>query len=237
MNDYNYQTENETASARGGHFPGLLLPPVLVLFIGLLISLISSGMVINQSVIAESNSDVPDLSGVPVINNTPSDLSGVFTPEVHFWASDIDRWSMETGLDKNMIATVMQIESCGDPAATSGAGAMGLFQVMPFHFLTSDDPYAPDTNAARGLAYLVKALEASNGDARLAFAGYNGGISVISLSEDNWAPETQRYAYWAAGIYSEASQGLGVSDRLQEWLGSGGASLCAQAANRVGMTP
>ena len=237
MNEYLNLNENETASKRGGSFPGLLLPPFLVIVIGLLISLISSGIVINQSVIAESNGDNSGQSILPINENSSSLLAVVFTPEIQDWSSEIERWSIETGLDKNIIATVMQIESCGDPDATSGAGAMGLFQVMPFHFLPSDDPYSPDINALRGLAYLEKSLEASNGDVRLAFAGYNGGISMISQPEDTWAPETQRYAYWASGIYSEASQGSGTSDRLQEWLGSGGASLCNQAANRLGLIP
>jgi hypothetical protein len=237
MNEYYDPDENETASLRGGRFPGLLLPPFLVLVIGLLIGLISSGIVINQSVIAESGGNIPGQSITTIIENSSSLLAGLFTPEIQYWGSEIESWSIETGLDANLIATVMQIESCGDPDATSGAGAMGLFQVMPFHFLSSDDPYIPETNALRGLAYLKKSLEASNGDVRLAFAGYNGGISVIYKSEDAWAAETQRYAYWASGIYSEASQGAGTSARLQEWLGSGGASLCSQAANRLGLNP
>lgn len=237
MKEYYHHDENETASLRGGRFPGLLLPPFLVIVIGLLIGLISSGMVINQSVIAESGGDIPGQSIIPINENSSSLLSGVFTPEIQYWGSEIERWSIETGLDINLIATVMQIESCGDPDATSGAGAMGLFQVMPFHFLSSDDPYIPETNVLRGLAYLKKSLEASNGDVRLALAGYNGGISVIYKSEDSWAAETQRYAYWASGIYSEATQGVGTSARLLEWLGSGGASLCNQAASRLGLLP
>jgi soluble lytic murein transglycosylase-like protein len=64
----------------------------------------------------------------------------------------------------------MQIESCGDPRARSRAGAMGLFQVMPYHFAGGDDPYNPDTNAVRGLAYLKRSLDTANGDPRLALA-------------------------------------------------------------------
>jgi soluble lytic murein transglycosylase-like protein len=114
---------------------------------------------------------------------------------------------------------------------------MGLFQVMPFHFKSSDDPYEPDTNGLRGMSYLRQSLDAANGDARLAFAGYNGGISVIYKSEGSWAAETQRYAYWGSGIYEEANQGLEESLRLQEWISHGGASLCRQAATRLGLDP
>ena len=114
---------------------------------------------------------------------------------------------------------------------------MGLFQVMPFHFASGDNPYDPDTNAARGLAYLKRSLAAANGNARLALAGYNGGIGVIGRSESSWAAETQRYAYWGSGIYAEASSGATESLHLQEWIAAGGAGLCRQARSRLGINP
>jgi soluble lytic murein transglycosylase-like protein len=164
-------------------------------------------------------------------------LSSVFTPEVAYWSDKIQAWSAAAGLDPNMVATVMQIESCGDPRALSRSGAMGLFQVMPYHFTTDDSPYDPDTNALRGLDYLRRSLETAAGEARLAFAGYNGGIGIIGQTEFNWAAETQRYAYWGSGIYAEASNGANESLRLEEWLQAGGASLCEQARVRLGINP
>jgi soluble lytic murein transglycosylase-like protein len=164
-------------------------------------------------------------------------ISGIFTPEVHYWSADIVRWAEAQGLDPNLAATVMQIESCGDPLATSRAGAMGLFQVMPYHFLNNDDAYYPDTNALRGLDYLRRSLEAAGNDPRLALAGYNGGISVIGQLEGDWAGETQRYATRGSGIYADAIGGLKISPHLQEWLEAGGASLCRQAHRRLGLIP
>jgi hypothetical protein len=164
-------------------------------------------------------------------------ISPVFQPEVQYWRGAIQVWATSAGLDPNLVATVMQIESCGDPRARSRAGAMGLFQVMPYHFAGEDDPYNPDTNAARGLAYLKRSLEAASGDARLALAGYNGGIGMIGRSELSWAAETQRYAYWGSGIYAEASNGSPESLRLQEWMTAGGANLCRQAHSRLGINP
>jgi soluble lytic murein transglycosylase-like protein len=131
----------------------------------------------------------------------------------------------------------MQIESCGDPRALSGAGAMGLFQVMPYHFAAGDDPYDPDTNALRGMAYLKRSMQAANGDAGLALAGYNGGISVIGHSESSWAGQTQRYAYWGSGIYADATSGASESARLTEWYTTSGASLCRQASAHLGINP
>ena len=162
-------------------------------------------------------------------------LSSIFTAPVQYWGDSISRWAAAAGLDPNLAATVMQIESCGDPSATSGAGAIGLFQVMPYHFAASDSPYDPDTNAARGLDYLRRSLAAAQNDARLAFAGYNGGIGVVSRSEWTWPAETVRYAYWGSGIYADAISGAAGSPRLNEWLTAGGSSLCARAALKLGI--
>ncbi len=163
-------------------------------------------------------------------------ISPVFTPEIQHWGKAISRWADQAGVDPNLAATVMQIESCGDPGATSRAGAMGLFQVMPFHFASSDSPYDPDTNALRGLDYLRRSLQAAHNDARLAFAGYNGGIGVISKSEWMWSSETVRYAYWGSGIYADATAGLTESSRLNEWLTAGGSGLCARARQVLGVS-
>ena len=163
------------------------------------------------------------------------EISPVFTPEVQHWSKAISRWAAQAGVDPNLAATVMQIESCGDPSATSGAGAIGLFQVMPYHFASRDSPYDPDTNALRGLSYLRRSLDAANNDARLAFAGYNGGIGVIGRSQFLWPAETVRYAYWGSGIYADALSGLSESSRLNEWLTAGGSGLCARSAQRLGL--
>jgi soluble lytic murein transglycosylase-like protein len=155
---------------------------------------------------------------------------------VLYWEDKIVKWANERELDPNLVATVMQIESCGDPKALSPAGAMGLFQVMPYHFNTSEDPYHPNTNAKRGLAYLREALDRYN-SVRLAFAGYNGGISTAGKAENLWKAETQRYVYWGTNIYQDARQGMSHSPTLDEWLSHGGASLCAQARQRLDLSP
>ena len=162
-------------------------------------------------------------------------LSTVFTAEVQYWAQSIQAWATVTSLDPNLVATVMQIESCGDMQARSRSGAIGLFQVMPYHFRASENPYDPDMNALRGLDYLRRSLEAAGGDPRMALAGYNGGISVIGRGEASWAAETIRYVYWGSGIYAEATRGAGESVRLQEWLNAGGESLCSKAHLRLGL--
>ncbi len=162
-------------------------------------------------------------------------ISPIFTREVQHWADDITRWANASALDPNLVAVVMQIESCGDPRAISHAGAKGLFQVMPFHFMFGENPFNPETNALRGLNYLARSLQAANGDARLALAGYNGGIGVISRYEWTWQAETNRYVYYGVPIYEDARAGKTTSVALDEWYGKYGAGLCRQASDRLGI--
>jgi soluble lytic murein transglycosylase-like protein len=164
-----------------------------------------------------------------------TNIAPIFTREVQYWASDITRWANASSLDPNLVAVILQIESCGNPSARSGAGAMGLFQVMPFHFRFGENPYDPDTNALRGLNYLARSLQAANGDARLALAGYNGGIGVIARNEWTWHAETKRYVYYGAPIYADARNGAASSPMLDEWYRKYGAGLCRDASQRLGL--
>jgi hypothetical protein len=163
-------------------------------------------------------------------------LSPVFTPEVRHWEAQIVAWAAAHELDPNLVATVMQIESCGDPNAVSIAGAQGLFQVMPFHFHEGEQMQDPETNARRGVGYLKAQLARTN-DPGMAMASYNGGPGVSSRPWAQWPAETQRYYEWGTGVYSEASSGAAESATLARWLRAGGASLCRQAAQRLNLTP
>jgi soluble lytic murein transglycosylase-like protein len=182
----------------------------------------------------------PEAAAAPQVSVAPvpsvqGNISPVFSREVRHWEPQILAWSAEFGLDPNLAAIIMQIESCGDPQAISGAGAQGLFQVMPFHFAAGEDSLNPDNNARRGLNYFVERLAQTNGDIGRAFAGYNGGHVAAGSNWDNWAHETQRYYVWSTGIYSDIQQGLTESPTLQQWMQAGGASLCRQAADRLGL--
>jgi soluble lytic murein transglycosylase-like protein len=156
------------------------------------------------------------------------EISPIFTAQVLHWQNEIVIWADEHQLDPNLVATVMQIESCGDPHALSPAGAMGLFQVMPYHFAHGEDPYNPETNSLRGLNYLKDSVEIY-GDIGLALAGYNGGIQGAHRPQSEWAQETIDYKYWGEGIYRDAITDSKQSQALEEWLAAGGVSLCAQA--------
>ena len=172
--------QTTACASQGGCLSGFLIPPLAVVIIGLVLAFLWLGpgtisplaAAPGQSEAGSAQATLGQVSTYSSANGVHTGaISPVFSPEIQYWGGAIQGWAAAAGLDPNLVATVMQIESCGDPRALSPAGAMGLFQVMPGHFTTSDDPYNPDTNAARGLAYLNRSLKVANGDVRLALAG------------------------------------------------------------------
>lgn len=184
---------------------------------------------------AKSGTGAHEAADVLVSPPVAGVLSPVFTREVLRWEPEIIRWAADFELDPNLVAAVMQIESCGNPQAVSYAGAQGLFQVMPFHFASEEDMLDPETNAGRGVAYLAEMLGKNSNDVGLALAAYNAGPAAASRGWDAWSAETQRYYRWGTGIYGDIAAGLQASPTLAEWLAAGGESLCRQAAGQLGL--
>ncbi|MBN1305672.1 MAG: transglycosylase SLT domain-containing protein [Anaerolineales bacterium] len=224
------ETQNwHTAASENnsGCLPGFLFPPLTVIFVGILLTIFTSNL--------GSAVGTPVSWEVPPVQTDKGPLSQIFTPEIQYWKNNILLWADQTGIEPNLIATIMQIESCGDSQAHSRAGAMGLFQVMPYHFNAGENPYNPDINALRGLGYLQQSITQAAGNRRLAMAGYNGGIGVISRAENTWAAETIRYVQYGWPIYEDAQKGVETSSALTDWYTRYGAYLCKQAATRIGI--
>ncbi len=185
-------------------------------------------------------------------------VSDTFTQEVKAWESDICRWSKEQQQDPDIIATIMQIESCGNNFAVSSTGVKGLFQVTGAN-LAGANGFDPNASAAAGPGKVFKAsLTAANGNIHAAMAGYNGGgwareyiagqmsrsQFIASLrSHYLWRTqakalakvnEVERYAQWA-NIYFEAKENK--TDTLNTWLNLGGYRLCNDAAVQLGYAP
>ena len=194
-------------------------------------SLASSGSLNPQETNIQTEYFINDEDIHTSVDQEPSRLSPVFTPQVMHWEDQILDWSDRYQLDPNLVAVVMQIESCGYANARSSAGALGLFQVMPYHFDEHDNPLDPATNADTGLAYLARSVSLANGQIEQALAGYNGGHGVIHLPSSQWSAETVRYVFWGKGILSDIAGGLETSPTLDSWLAAGGSYLCSQASS------
>lgn len=166
----------------------------------------------------------------------PPLIAPFYTQEVQHWAPQISKWSTEYDVNPNLIATLMQIESCGYPGAESVVGAQGLFQVMPMNFSADTTNMTdPETNAEAGITVIRDCLRYADGDVGLAMACYNGGPSLISRDRFSWPEESQKYYIWGTGIYNDAVRGMDKSDTLNNWLQSGGVYLCRKAAQSLGI--
>lgn len=93
--------------------------------------------------------------------------------------ADVRRWAFlivpaahRYGLDPNLVAAVMTMESGGDPLALSPADARGLMQIL-------HGPWDPQTNVDEG-AHMLSDLYAQFGDWRLALAAYNAGPAAVT---------------------------------------------------------
>ena len=245
---YINQVDRQTAAATensSGSLPIYWLPPLAAIFITVMLAAfalnapVQTAALISSAPVSSADNS-PAVEMLSAASNTASSaasgISPIFTRQIQYWSKDIVRWANAASIDPNLLAVVMQIESCGDPRAISHAGATGLFQVMPFHFQLGDNPFNPDTNALRGTSYLSHSLQAAGGNARLALAGYNGGIGVIAKGESGWSAETNRYVRFGGPIYEDARSGAKSSPTLDEWYQHYGASLCRQASNRLGIS-
>lgn len=89
----------------------------------------------------------------------------------------VRRLARAEGLDPALVMSVIQVESCFQPAAKSPQGAVGLMQIHPAtaRHLGLKDPWDPASNLSAGIGYLSDLLDYFDGDHVLALAAYNAG--------------------------------------------------------------
>lgn len=180
----------------------------------------------------QSSSEAMDYSG---LYNTEAPLADFFEPTVLYWEEAILHWAQRFRLNPNIVAILMQVESCGDPYAESEADAQGLFQVIPyFHFDDKENQMNPETNAQAGLTHMLDCLARADGYGEeqlgLAFACYNAGWSVIEADQAFWDTQAQSYYYWGTEMWKEVVAGTSQSETIALWLQRGGKRLCDDAA-------
>lgn len=99
-------------------------------------------------------------------------------------------------LPTGLLRSVAIAESSGDPNAMSGAGAQGLFQLMPGTAkdlgLRGNDSFDPVKSAGAAAKYLSQLMKANGGDLEKALASYNWGIGNVQKHGMGLMPEETR---------------------------------------------
>lgn len=123
---------------------------------------------------------------VAVTDSEPSTrtLSTYWHTKVLRWESMIIQAADQRQLDPDFLASLVWMESRGDPYAVGPVGAIGLMQVMPkeagFSWRPSRDVLVdPGINLHWGTRTLATVIKQGNGDVFNALAAYNGGWDQI----------------------------------------------------------
>ncbi|MBO4940890.1 MAG: lytic transglycosylase domain-containing protein [Clostridia bacterium] len=104
----------------------------------------------------------------------------------------VEKYSAEYSLDKNIVYSIIKIESNFRSEVISKAGAKGLMQLMDetakecseradFRYIIPEDLFDPEKNIRLGCLYF-KSLMDNYGDMELALTAYNGGTGNV----DKW---------------------------------------------------
>ena len=98
------------------------------------------------------------------------------------FGAEIDAAAASNGIDPALLKGLVSQESGFDPNARSGAGALGLTQLMPgtAASLGVTNPLDPAQSLQGGAKYLRQQLDRFGGDEKLALAAYNAGPGAVA---------------------------------------------------------
>lgn len=85
------------------------------------------------------------------------------------------------GVSESLLKAIAKAESNFNAKSVSGAGAMGVMQLMPdtAKGLGVTDPYDPEQNIMVGAKCISQKLKEFNGNERMALAAYNAGSGAV----------------------------------------------------------
>ena len=113
------------------------------------------------------------------------------------YGEQVEKYSKEFGVDEALVYAVTRTESGFRPEVESGAGAIGLMQLMPSTFdwlqesldgeivYSTDSLYDPDINIRYG-TYLLSILLKQYEKTETAIAAYNAGTTTV----DGWLQDS-----------------------------------------------
>lgn len=144
-----------------------------------------------SSYIKSYNSDTSATASAPLTLGGSAQFDGL-----------IRDMSAKYGVDANLIKSVMKSESNFNTTAVSGAGAMGLMQLMPgtAREMGVTDPYDPAQNIEGGVKYLRKMLDRFDGDVALALAAYNCGPNRVENLGITSSANTEQFSRLAGNV-------------------------------------
>ena len=117
--------------------------------------------------------------------------------------SYMDEAAAKYNVDNKFLSAVAEVESGLNPDAISGAGAIGVMQLMPDTAASLGvNPYDTKQNIEGGAKYLRQMLDVFGGDVSKALAAYNAGPNAVK-SYGGVPPyaETQNYVNRVLDIY------------------------------------
>jgi soluble lytic murein transglycosylase-like protein len=129
------------------------------------------------------------------------------------YAPLIEQAAAHNGLDPAVLYGLIEQESGFDPSARSGAGALGLTQLMPSTAasLGVAEPLDPAQSIEGGARYLSQLLHEFAGNTADALAAYNAGPGAVrQYGGVPPYPETQQYVTKVLG-YAASYQGGGIA--------------------------
>ena len=122
--------------------PRLVFLGVLFGGIGLFFGMLSLSRMVKYPVFVEASSNTQVDNPVPVSQeaqsgrkmspkNSDCSLSAYFPASILQWCGEITEQAYQNGLEPNLVAAIIWLESRGEALARSSSGAVGLMQVMP----------------------------------------------------------------------------------------------------------
>jgi soluble lytic murein transglycosylase-like protein len=133
-------------------------------------------------------------------------IGGGFSENVRRWCDLISRAAADQGVEADILAAVMTVESGGDPDAYSHNGAVGLMQVMP------RDGIAASFVCANGPCFARRPSMAELYDPEYNLQYAAGMLAGLYNRHGSWRDAL--FAYGPAGVgYSYADKVLGVYER------------------------